>query len=1539
MLLNQLFSPKKLFEGGNLASHKADGQPMPGWQGIPGQHQAQELDLNVHNRTEVVAVLSDLLHGINDAFAQQFKEPLWHENSVKAQKFLSGSTMRFFDKKISDEEFVRVKPTVGDIDTQAPDKHEGTIKQFLTGLIGKKVGNAKFIGFSAGNNQYTSMWEVLLKDLPVKLQIDFEYGAHDPKTGLPTPWQEYSHSSSWEDLSAGIKGVFHKYIDRALPYASTVSTKYVARVLKKSTKISDEPVTDSDYSFAVSGQGGGGVSRKYVPYNDPATGAPMERDGIPVMQLLDPANRQYIQNLGQQFEIFFGRKPKGNDQQLKNSFVGTVELANKYLDDQQRTELFNRFVSICFEPGSQMITKGDPARDRNIKMAAIDYMIQNMKLANPQGMRKQAIKTAMDYEQAFTSKQAGKGLNEAEVKAQFRKNMPHLKDLKPIDFLDLLDELDQGNGQFKLKNIPLNVKVDGFGGRFGKNSDGQPFMATSRTEPRYQAGFVDYHQKKGTTDPEILGRAQLFDDLFAEMMSAVQLVDSKLGPDFLINKQVTCEVLYLPFASETPEGKLKFVGIHYDKLPQGVQLALVPFRVTDATTGEDLPESNKIVKELTSVGRQGSVMFIDNSLTQNEELDVTEIINVLDNIEELKQIVSDTAGKRDRASLDLRRQVEEKLQPVKLELEKAIINDPNIIGKDLLGKDYEGIVINSRLGPIKITSQEQRDVISAKNAAKVSARTEQPRANSNKTAVVAIGSFIGHKGHEELWDYTVKKAQQVGGDPYLFIGNAEGKDDPIPPSVKVQTWHKLYPEYAKNISTVQEGGQLIQKIKHELINPLPGKPPRYDNIIIMVGEDRAGMNMPNALMKAVNKFQGYEHVKVSLDVTPRGTGISGTALRNSLKNDPPEKALATWSNAFDVNKLGVDWIKHLMDITRKGMGIQQTQPQQPAPQPAPVAEMRLFNALVAPKHKFVEGQLELNTPNPVVVVTDTKTGKILDTINLNIAAQKYRLGNPQNVKNQLAHQSYTTIGNYTISAPMGGQPQDQTTTGQKNTFATVEGGIATVGWPDDDRNVARDKPVDIGGVSMKQLSVGDQVNYFGNKARLLALSQDRKRARIHMPERHITQNVDTADLTRVGQGDYANKKPLPRMAEGKEDKIAQLKKDYDTAVHWSKNDTNPHKREAARQTAEKIKAHLEKQYKQGVAEAMSAGERMQRALQREKERRERNERAGQELLNPKKKEEPKEKGVAEGGAKYKVKVIGQDKKGEYYVSPSTGEKVYKKARVGDHEVPGSKEIKPKLEAMLPKTAFAGSDKNKLGPDAHLKGTTKRGARAGDLVGEGEESREYVYQGHKIKFTPTQLVITKGPNVALTRPGDFSNPTKQNLISAKSYIDKIWQKDKEQNQSPNISHQHDLYGTTKEYQAVRDEIDKFLIPFEKERDELRASVGNDRTAWISGLEELWKKYHRSPQFKELDARRSSILAKLTKLRKGSSWKQKQTNERVAVEPEIHDKVEEKIKGADGKACWDGYRYNGTENGSDKCVKIGEAWELEMSHAISKLFENR
>jgi len=1011
--LTEIFRNTKLalVEGGNLEIDNPNFDPnQPESPTNARVIQAQEIQLapteisdEVQDRTHMVGVLKNLFMDINKTFTVIYKTPLFNPAILdkEIKDFMAGSSQHFFDLLrpnpnfdpkqpesennpkmigLSDEEFKKYKPKVGDIDIQCNQDLKEQLLEFLTNHINVPIGNETLLGApSSGNEQYNTLWQ--LADPPIKLQIDFEYGKYSPITQKPDEWTKFSHSSSWEDIQQNIKGVFHKYIYRALAKAAP-EAKYIAKLTglgkkraiglfggsdgkEQFTDVSNPPAPfiDANFSFSVASKGGGGVRAKYKPV-EPGSGIPTEINGLPVMHELKSGDSEYEQDLNKQFVLFFGKVPQGNDRSLQNSFLGTLELMNKYLDDNGKRNAASDFFDIVFEPGSQMLTKGDPQRDYATKFAAIDKMLAVLGLED---MKQTAETMARAYEQDYNDVEAFRKANpnekqpraamkrqrdlvkeDAQVKAQFRKGMPHLHDLKPADLLDLLDEIHDGNGNFKLQNIPLNVKVDGFGGRFGKNSEGKPFMGTSRTEPRYEPGFVAYHEKKGTTDPEVLGRAQLFDELFNEMMNAVKLVDSKLGPGFLVNKQVTCEVLYLPFATETPEGKLKFVGIHYDKLPAGVKLALVPFRITDATTGEDLPNANKIVKELISAGGSGSVMFIDNSLTQNEALDVTALVPPVENIDELKAMLASN-------KLEARRQVKAALEPVAAALEKAIINDPNIIGKDLLGQDYEGIVINSRLGPIKVTSQEQRDVITAKNAAKVNARTERPRGEA-KTAVVAIGSFIGHKGHEDLFKYTINKAKELGGDPYLFIGNAEGKNDPIPPSVKVQTWHKLYPQYAQNISTVNhEGGTLIQKIKHELINPLPGKPPRYDNIVIMVGEDRAGLTMPQALMKAVNKFQGYEHVKVSLEVTPREAGVSGTTLRNSLKNGPPEKALSIWSNAFDVNKLGVDWIKHLMDLTRKGMGIQE--PQQPAQQkqpvpdpqtPAPVAEQRLFNSLIRP---------------------------------------------------------------------------------------------------------------------------------------------------------------------------------------------------------------------------------------------------------------------------------------------------------------------------------------------------------------------------------------------------------------------------------------------------------------------------------------------------------------------------------------------------------------------------------------------------------------
>jgi hypothetical protein len=931
-LFDLIRNKKPLLEGGNVSSQS------PGWQGAADQ-EAEEIDLKIHNRDHMVAQLQELLAAQNESFKAAYGRYIWDPKLLASGKMLSGSSLQFFDVKgINTQDFLnKLKKTkVGDIDTQIDQDMGDEVTAWLKSIIGKKVGNGTFLGF---NSSLSSIW--LLDDPQVRVQVDYELGPYDPKTNAPTEWFAYSHSSHYDDMAAGIKGVFHKYINRALTHAQS-SEKYVARVLKKSVKISDEPVRDSDYSFAVTSSQGGGMSIKYKPYIDPATGQPMEKNGIPVMQLLDPKDRDYIQNLDQQFQMNFGRKRGAADRNLQGSFVGTLQLMNKSFEPEQIDAVARAFLDILFGPGAQMITKDDPARDRDVKFAAVDAMllggggVKPLNLPNAQGLRQEAVKMAMDYADKFNAKRGNAPSTEvaedaaAEVAAKpdyARQGIKHLynrlpdgrvstAEMKNADFLEIAKAIADNGG--KLDGVPISLKVDGAGIRFGKDQSGRPFFMTSKvTTPLYQDDvgyFTSFGQEKGQ-DAETLARTKNYDNALA------LITGSKFIQSLPADTIVQAEMMYNPMAEKTDQG-LKFVNIPYDPKKLGKQMTLVPFVFKQYSTGDERPDADKIKKRLLAAS-DSNIKIVSNNLEQ-KGINVSKIIDPILNL--------DPKDKANKPAFDQAKQA----------LSDAIINNPKLAGKDALGDNMEGVVVNMPNGQIfKVTSQQMKSAMAAKMA-QPGAKRQGPL----KTAVVAVGSFAGHLGHEDLFNETVKKAKQLGGDPYLFIGNAVGADDPIPTDVKVQTWHKLYPQYANNIGAVMQGGSLMQKIKHELINPMPGQPPKYDNIVIMVGEDRKDMPIAGALMKAVNKFPGYEHVKVSLETIPRTRPISFTKLRDVLKNPnaTPEQQYAVWAQGFNAQQLGKDWILHLMDISRKGMGIVQ----QPAaaPQPVPVAEQRLFNALI-----------------------------------------------------------------------------------------------------------------------------------------------------------------------------------------------------------------------------------------------------------------------------------------------------------------------------------------------------------------------------------------------------------------------------------------------------------------------------------------------------------------------------------------------------------------------------------------------------------------
>lgn len=371
---------KQLVEGGNLS--------------VGGQ-EAQQIDLKVHNRSYIVPILDALLRNINNSFAKTYKKPLWNPALLQKKEFLSGSSLHFFNTKgISDQDFVAKKPKVGDIDTQVNKENEQELEQWLTASQGKMVGNAKFIGFQRGNEQFSSLWE--LQDPPIKVQIDLEFVAFEKDE--PTAWAKFSHSSSWDDLNAGVKGVFHKFLIQSLASLSRkdfLLRKAVGR--GKAKELQDIPTTDNMVSFAVSSKEGGGLRAKYEPIVD-ASGQPIIKDGLPVMQAL-PASG-YEQDIGKIFaSIFADRLNAKKAKQLESkywSFVGLIDAMNALLTPEEKQTVLGAFIDKTFGKGAQGLYRGDPERDSAEKSAALNLMISNLGVQAPADLEqiKQQYKAA-----------------------------------------------------------------------------------------------------------------------------------------------------------------------------------------------------------------------------------------------------------------------------------------------------------------------------------------------------------------------------------------------------------------------------------------------------------------------------------------------------------------------------------------------------------------------------------------------------------------------------------------------------------------------------------------------------------------------------------------------------------------------------------------------------------------------------------------------------------------------------------------------------------------------------------------------------------------------------------------------------------------------------------------------------------------------------------------------------------------------------------------------------------------------------------------
>ena len=322
MFLREFFNKKlnkRLLEGGNLQI---------------GDVQADRIDSS--KRAHVVPIIDQALSAINNAYKQSNNNiPLWMPSLLTSKKFLAGSSFHFFNRlDISDADFSRVKRTVGDIDTQVDKNMADQVRNWLGSLSpGSQFGPAQYVGMDDKDpSQVLTLWkfpDIVVVDKatnqerPITIQIDLEMKPF--KSGGPTDWAQFSASSSWDDLSQNIKGVFHKWIIRAL--SSLTQQTFLLRKIG-ARKITEKPTTDNMISFAVKSKEGGGLRAKYEPVIDPSTGQQEVKDGLPVYTELPTTG--YEQDISKIFATIFGdRLPLKQAKSLEpKSFIFLILLTN-----------------------------------------------------------------------------------------------------------------------------------------------------------------------------------------------------------------------------------------------------------------------------------------------------------------------------------------------------------------------------------------------------------------------------------------------------------------------------------------------------------------------------------------------------------------------------------------------------------------------------------------------------------------------------------------------------------------------------------------------------------------------------------------------------------------------------------------------------------------------------------------------------------------------------------------------------------------------------------------------------------------------------------------------------------------------------------------------------------------------------------------------------------------------------------------------------------------------------------------------------------
>lgn len=355
------FASFLLSEGGNVRVRDVVGR----------EHGAQKIDLGVVRRIHIREKFIEFFKKLNQMFKKSYGVPIWHDESlITSGHAFNGSSEAFFRKDIDDEEYASVKKLIGDIDVTVPHHLKKDIWDFLNAIRGERITpEISFIGhnkpnYSDRNAQINALFQYKEGKITLNLQIDFEFLPYDANHA-PNEFSKFSHSSHWDDLKAGLKGVHHKYLLRALAGAASLR-KDVQVITRKTSKPQANPQGVTFNKFSVDR---GLRVGAYVPAMDDA-GEHKVVGGMPAYHELTPDESKYTTNVGEIARHIFGDSvPEAELKTGMQSFLGLVGLMKKYMTHDQISATLDRMADLYWGRGAQGFERNDPETDLKIKTA------------------------------------------------------------------------------------------------------------------------------------------------------------------------------------------------------------------------------------------------------------------------------------------------------------------------------------------------------------------------------------------------------------------------------------------------------------------------------------------------------------------------------------------------------------------------------------------------------------------------------------------------------------------------------------------------------------------------------------------------------------------------------------------------------------------------------------------------------------------------------------------------------------------------------------------------------------------------------------------------------------------------------------------------------------------------------------------------------------------------------------------------------------------------------------------------------------------